>query len=158
MGRVDLLEKTPTLKDWGQEEQGVTENEMVGWHHWLSGNEFEQAPRASAEQGNLECCSPWGLQRVGHTLWTEQQQQRLALEAVASPVSTVRSEGTALGVSATHNTPSRLREDFGVVSSPDQFCRMSFDPSAWHGSTPRLILRDSMSYFVPLNRCIFSFN
>ena len=31
-------------KDWGQEEKGMTENEMVGWHHWLSGHEFEQTP------------------------------------------------------------------------------------------------------------------
>ena len=31
-------------KDWRQEEKGITEDEMVGWHHWLSGHEFEQAP------------------------------------------------------------------------------------------------------------------
>ena len=32
-------------KDWGQEEKGVTEDEMVGWHHRLNGHEFEQSPR-----------------------------------------------------------------------------------------------------------------
>ena len=31
-------------KDWGQEEKGTTEDEMVGWHHWLNGHEFEQTP------------------------------------------------------------------------------------------------------------------
>ena len=39
MGRVDSLEKT--LRDWGQEEKGMTEDEMAGWHHRLDGNEFE---------------------------------------------------------------------------------------------------------------------
>ena len=42
--RTDSLEKTNAGKDWRQEEKGTTEDEMVGWHHWLDGNEFEQAP------------------------------------------------------------------------------------------------------------------
>ena len=38
-----LIEKDPDAdKDWGQEEKGVTEDEIVGWHHWLNGHEFEQ--------------------------------------------------------------------------------------------------------------------
>ena len=41
--RTDSLEKTDAGKDWRQEEKGTTEDEMVGWHHWLDGNEFEQA-------------------------------------------------------------------------------------------------------------------
>ena len=47
-------------KDWGQEEKWETEIEMVGWHHWLNGHEFEQTPGDSEGQGSLECCSPWG--------------------------------------------------------------------------------------------------
>ena len=47
-------------KDWVQEEKGATENEMVVWHHWLNGDEFEQAPGDSEEQGSLVSCSPWG--------------------------------------------------------------------------------------------------
>ena len=46
-------------KNWGQEEKGVTEDEMVGWHHWLSGHEFEQTQGDSERQGNLVCCSSW---------------------------------------------------------------------------------------------------
>ena len=46
-------------KDWGQEEKGVTEEEMVGWHHRLNGNEFEQALGDGEGQGILACCSPW---------------------------------------------------------------------------------------------------
>ena len=38
----------------------MTENEMVGWHHQLNGNEFEQALGISDGQGRLVCCSPWG--------------------------------------------------------------------------------------------------
>ena len=41
MGRVDSLEKTDAGRDWGQEEKGTTEDEMVGWHHRLNGHEFE---------------------------------------------------------------------------------------------------------------------
>ena len=41
MRRVDSLEKTDAGRDWGQEEKGTTEDEMVGWHHQLNGHEFE---------------------------------------------------------------------------------------------------------------------
>ena len=47
-------------KDWRQEEKGTTEDEMVGWHHWLDEHEFEWAPRDSERQGSLASCSPWG--------------------------------------------------------------------------------------------------
>ena len=46
-------------EDWRQEEKGKTEDEMVRWHHWLNGHEFEQAPGFGDGQGNLACCSPW---------------------------------------------------------------------------------------------------
>ena len=47
-------------KDGGQEEKGTTEDEMVGWHHWLKGHEFEQTLGDSEGQGSLACLSPWG--------------------------------------------------------------------------------------------------
>ena len=37
----------------------MTEDEMVGWHHRLNGQEFEQAPGVGDRQGGLACCSPW---------------------------------------------------------------------------------------------------
>ena len=46
-------------KDWEQE-KGVMEDEMVGWHHWLNGHEFEQILGDSEGQGSLVCCCPWG--------------------------------------------------------------------------------------------------
>ena len=45
-----------------QEEKGMTEDEIVGWHHRLSGHEFEQAPGVGDGQGSLVCCSSWGCQ------------------------------------------------------------------------------------------------
>ena len=44
-------------RDWGQEEQGTTEDEMAGWHHRLNGLESEQTPGDSEAQGSLACCS-----------------------------------------------------------------------------------------------------
>ena len=49
-------------KDWGQEEKGVAEDEIVEWHHWLNGHEFEQTPGDSEGQGSLACCNPWGCE------------------------------------------------------------------------------------------------
>ena len=43
-----------------QREKGMTEDEMVGWHHQLNGHEFEQAPGDGEGQGSLTCCTPWG--------------------------------------------------------------------------------------------------
>ena len=45
--------------------EGMTEDEMVGWHHRLNGHEFEQAPGVGDGQGSLACCSPWS-RRVRH--------------------------------------------------------------------------------------------
>ena len=59
-------------KDWRQEEKGTTEDEMAGWHHQLSGHEFEQAPGVGDGQGSLACYSPWGLRSWTRlSKWTE---------------------------------------------------------------------------------------
>ena len=56
-----LIGKDPDAeKVWKQEEKGMAEDEMVGWHHWLNGHEFEQALGVGDGQGSLVCCSPWG--------------------------------------------------------------------------------------------------
>ena len=54
-------------KDWGQEEKGTTEDEMTGWHHQLSGHEFEQSPRDSEGQESLASCSPRGHKELDTT-------------------------------------------------------------------------------------------
>ena len=43
----------------------MTEDEMVGWHHWLNGHEFEQILGDGERQGSLVCCSPWGCKELG---------------------------------------------------------------------------------------------
>ena len=92
IGRTDAKAETPILwpphakswligkdpdagRDWGQEEKGMTEDEMSGWHHWLDGHEFEWTPGVGDGQGGLACCNSWGG-RVGHDWsielnWTE---------------------------------------------------------------------------------------
>ena len=95
IGRTDVEDEAPLLwppnakswligkdpdggKGWRQEEKGTTEDEMVGWHHWLSGHEFKQALGVGDGQRSLVCYC-MGLQRVGHDWltelsWTEQKE------------------------------------------------------------------------------------
>ena len=64
-------------KDWGQEEKGVIVDEMVGWHHWVNGHEYEQAPGIGDGQGSLACCTPWGCKESDTTErlnWAELQK------------------------------------------------------------------------------------
>ena len=73
-----LVGKDPDAgKDGGQEEKGVPEDEIVGWHHRLDGHEFEQAPWDIEGQGSLAMLQFMGSQRAGHDLDTEQQQNAL---------------------------------------------------------------------------------
>ena len=84
IGRTDAEAETPILwlpdakncligkdldagKDWRQEEKGTTQDEMVEWHHWLNGHEFEQVLGVGGGQGSLACCSPWGCKESDMT-------------------------------------------------------------------------------------------
>ena len=59
--KSQLTGKDPDAgKDWGQKEKGVTEDEMVEWHHRLSGHEFVETPADGEGQGSLACCCSWG--------------------------------------------------------------------------------------------------
>ena len=86
IGRTDAEDEAPILwppnvknwltgkdpdagKDRRQEEKGMTEDEMVGWHHRLDGQEFDQAPGVGDGQGSLACCSPWGCKESDTTEW-----------------------------------------------------------------------------------------
>ena len=51
-------------KDWGQEEKGTTEDEMIKWHHQLKGHDSEQTPGDSEGQASLVCCSVWGCKEL----------------------------------------------------------------------------------------------
>ena len=64
-----LIGKDPDAgKDW-RREKGMTEDEVVGWHHWLNGHEFEQALGVGDGQGSLACCNPWGRKELDMTEW-----------------------------------------------------------------------------------------
>ena len=86
IGRTDVVAETPILcqpdakswliwkdpdarKDWGQEEKGMTEDEMVGWHHWLNGHEFGWIPGVGGWQGGLACCGPCGCKESDMNEW-----------------------------------------------------------------------------------------
>ena len=61
-------------RDWGQEEKGMTEDEMAGWHHGLDGRESEWTPGDGDGQGVLACCDSWGGKESDTTErlnWTE---------------------------------------------------------------------------------------
>ena len=90
IGRTDAEAKTPIPwspdvkslingkdpdagKDWRQEKKGMIEDEMVGWHHWLNGHEFEQTPGDGEGQGSLACSNSW-VKRVRHDWVTGQQK------------------------------------------------------------------------------------
>jgi len=56
-------------RDWGQEEKGMTEDEMVGWHYWLDGRESQWTPGVGDGQGGLACCDSWGRKESDTTEW-----------------------------------------------------------------------------------------
>ena len=65
--RADSMEKTDAVGDWGQEEKGTTEDEMAGWHHWLSGHGFRWTLGIGDGQGGLACCGSWGHRELDMT-------------------------------------------------------------------------------------------
>ena len=91
IGRTDVEAETPILcppdvkswliwkdpdadKDWGQEEKGTTEDEVVGWQHWLNGNGFGWTPGVGDGLGGLACCGSRGRRESDTTeqlKWTE---------------------------------------------------------------------------------------
>ena len=69
-----LIGKDPDAgRDWGQEEKGMTEDEMAGWHHQLNGHEFEWTLGVGDGQGGLVCCDSWvaELDMTEQLNWTE---------------------------------------------------------------------------------------
>ena len=97
IGRTDAKAETPILwspdvknwligkdpnagKDWRQEENGMTEDEMVGWHHQLDGQEFEQVPGVGDGLGSLACCSSWDCKESDMTEWLNWTEQFITMK------------------------------------------------------------------------------
>ena len=73
-----LIGKDPDAgKDWGQEEKGTTEDEMVGWHHQLSGHGFGWTPGVGDGQGGLVCCGSRGHKELDTTRWLNWTELRV---------------------------------------------------------------------------------
>ena len=73
-----LIGKDPDAgEDWGQEEKGTTEDEMVGWHYRLNELKFEQTLGDSGRRGSLACCSPWSCKDSDMTLWLNNNERHL---------------------------------------------------------------------------------
>ena len=70
MRRADSFEDPDVGKDWRQEEKGMTEDEMVRWHHRLNGHGFGWTPAVGDGHGGLACCGSWGC-KVRHDWATE---------------------------------------------------------------------------------------
>ena len=77
-------------KDWRQEEKGMTEDETVGWHHWLDGHGFGWTLGADDGQGGLVCCGSWGRKELDTTeqlKWTELKwtHSKCVINIIVSP-------------------------------------------------------------------------
>ena len=89
MWRVDSLEESDAGRDWGQEEKGMREDEMAGWHHRLAGRQFEWTPGDGDGQGGLACCDSWGRKESDTTErlnWTECSNNVLSLSLGTSTI------------------------------------------------------------------------
>ena len=74
-------------RDWGQEEEGTTEDEMAGWQHRLDGHEFEWPAGIGDGQRGLACCNSWGrkeLDTAGRLNWTDKDEDMTLLNTVNS--------------------------------------------------------------------------
>ena len=92
-----LIGKDPVAgKDWGQEEKGMTEDEMVGWHHWLDARGFGWTPGVGDGQGGLVCCDSWGhkesdtTERLNRTELLHCRQTLYHLSHLGSPIQKLR--------------------------------------------------------------------
>ena len=93
-------------KDWGQEEKGMAEDEMVGWHHWLDGHVFGWTLGIGNGQGGLACCGPWGC-RVGQDWATE-----LNWTEYLFYIMKYRTCWTFIFLMVSYNTPWWMRANF----------------------------------------------
>ena len=103
IGRTDVEAETPVLwppdakswligkdpdagKDWGQEEKGMTEDKMVGWHHQLNGHGFGCTLKAGDGQEGLMCCSSWGRKESDMTEWLKWTELNWAPSQIHAPI------------------------------------------------------------------------
>ena len=75
-----LIENDPDAgEDWRQKEKGMTEDEIIGWHHWFNGHELGQILGDAEGQGSLECCHSWGHEELDMTWWLNNNMYHLCM-------------------------------------------------------------------------------
>ena len=110
MGRADSLEKTLMLGKIEGRRRGWLRM-MIGWHHWFSGQKFEQAPKWW-RTGSLVCCSPWGHKELDATEWLNNNKIHLKSDYQVS-------EGRAVSESPLH----LQHQIYGKHSKNHRCCR-----------------------------------
>ena len=110
MRRADSFEDPDAGKDWGQEEKGTTEDEMVGRHHRLNGHGFGWTLGVGDGQGGLACCGSWGCKEPDTTEWLNW---------------TEINDDEYLELSTTHSPKSYIAESFVHLAN------IYWTPSMW---------------------------
>ena len=128
-------------RDWGQEEKGMTEDEMAGWHHRLNGHEFEWTPGVGDGQGGLVCCNSWGRKESDRTEqlnWTELNWEKSHFPQLPFSIWRILNERTQVYVSLliTYHHRSELviclvdlgeeNHTYGLVSPGSYFRKHNF--------------------------------
>ena len=102
-------------RDWGQEEKGMTEDEMAGWHHWLDGRESEWTPGVGDGQGGLACCDSWSHKESDTTeplTWPD-----LKVQAVRQGSPEKQTSGNKRNLQDVENLEEILKIIFGCAGS-----------------------------------------
>ena len=105
-----LIGKDPDAgKDWGQEEKGMTEDEMAGWHHRLDGHRFGWTPGVGDGQGGLACCSSWGRKELDTTERLNWTTLEVHIRHLSGAISSLELRGQGRGMSV------RTEVDTGIA-------------------------------------------
>ena len=146
-GRNDVKAETPVLwpphtkswligkdsdagRDWGQEEKGMTEDELAGWHHWLDGHESEWTPGVGDVQGGLVCCDSWGRKELDTTerlIWPDLFYMKSESEVTQSCPTLCNPKDCSLPGSSTHGVFQAKVLEWVAIS----FSRGSSRPRDW---------------------------
>ena len=119
-----LIWKDPDAgKDWGQEEKGTTEDEMVGWHHQLNGHGFGWTPGVGDGQRGLACCGSWGRKESDTTEWLNWTENKTVLLLLSKPKTACDKNSSMKTLASYNRNRKHCNLNQGIkYSSEHQFC------------------------------------